>query len=109
MQERSEAQGAIAPFDFSDEWKAQAAKLDPKTPLNFISSNDITGGNSGSPVVNRDGDLVGLIFDSNGPGLVSDFFYTEEKGRAVSVHPAGIEEAMRVIYHADRVLAELTH
>jgi hypothetical protein len=109
MRERSEAQGAIAPFDFSDEWKEQAAKLDPKTPLNFISSNDITGGNSGSPVVNRDGDLVGLIFDSNGPGLVSDFFYTEEKGRAVSVHPAGIEEAMRVIYHADRVLAELTH
>jgi hypothetical protein len=109
LHERSEAQGGIPPFNLSDEWKARADQLDPQTPLNFISSNDITGGNSGSPVVNRDGDLVGLIFDSNAPGLVSDFFYSEEKGRAVSVHPAGILEAMRVIYRADRVLAELTH
>jgi hypothetical protein len=109
MRERSMAQGGIPPFDLSDEWKALAGKLDPKTPFNFISTNDITGGNSGSPVVNQAGELVGLIFDSNAPGLVSDFFYTEEKGRAVSVHPAGITEAMRVIYHADRVLAELTH
>jgi hypothetical protein len=109
MHERSEAQGSIPPFDLSEEWKARASKLNSLTPLNFISTNDITGGNSGSPVVNRDGELVGLIFDSNGPGLVSDFFYSDEKGRAVSVHPAGIEEAMRVIYRADRVLAELTH
>jgi len=109
MHDRSEAQGKIVPFDLSAEWKAQAGKLDPQTPMNFISSNDITGGNSGSPVVNRDGDFVGLVFDSNAPGLVSDFFYTEEKGRTVSVHPAAIVEAMRVVYHADRVLAELTH
>ena len=109
MTERSEAQGGIAPFDFSDEWKARANSLDPQTPLNFISTNDITGGNSGSPVVNRDGDLVGLIFDSNAPGLVSDFFYSDEKGRAVSVHPAAMQEVMEKVYRADRVLAELTH
>lgn len=109
MQERSEAQGGVAPFDFSDEWKARAGRLDPKTPLNFISTNDITGGNSGSPVVNRDGELVGLIFDSNAPGLVSDFFYSDEKGRAVSVHPAAMQEAMEKVYRAERVLAELTH
>ncbi|MEK7950712.1 S46 family peptidase [Luteolibacter soli] len=109
MHERSEAQGAIPPFDLSEEWKAEASKLDPLTPMNFISTNDITGGNSGSPVVNRDGDLVGLIFDSNAPGLVSDFFYSDEKGRAVSVHPAAIQAAMEKVYHADRVLKELTH
>jgi hypothetical protein len=109
MTERSRAQGGVAPFDFSDEWNARAVELDPKTPLNFISTNDITGGNSGSPVVNRAGDLVGLIFDSNAPGLVSDFFYSDEKGRAVSVHPAAIQEVLEKIYRADRVLAELTH
>ncbi|HEY1123465.1 MAG TPA: S46 family peptidase, partial [Haloferula sp.] len=109
MHERSENQGAIPPFDLAEAWKERASKLNPLVPLNFISTNDITGGNSGSPVVNRDGDLVGLVFDSNAPGLVSDFFYTEEKGRTVSVHPAGIEEAMKKVYHADRVLAELTH
>jgi S1-C subfamily serine protease len=78
-----------------------------ETPLNFVSTNDITGGNSGSPVVNRQGELVGLIFDSNAPGLVSDFAYTEERGRAVSVHPAAIVECLRTIYGAERVLAEL--
>jgi hypothetical protein len=108
MHERSKRQGGIAPFDLSDEWKERSGTLDPETPFNFISTNDITGGNSGSPVVNQAGELVGLIFDTNAPGLVSDFFYTEEKGRAVSVHPAAIEEAMDKIYRAERVLAELT-
>ncbi|MCW1885296.1 S46 family peptidase [Luteolibacter flavescens] len=109
MHERHANQGAIAPFDLTEAWKERATKLDPLVPLNFISTNDITGGNSGSPVVNREGELVGLIFDSNAPGLVSDFFYTEEKGRAVSVHPAAIQEVMKKIYRADRVLEELTH
>ena len=58
-------------------------------------------------MVNRQGELVGLIFDTNAPGLVSDFAYTEEKGRAVSVHPAAIVESLRVIYQAGRVLEEL--
>jgi hypothetical protein len=107
MASRSEAHGGIAPFDFSPLWSERAAGLDPATPLNFISTNDITGGNSGSPVVNRAGELVGLIFDTNAPGLVSDFAYTEAKGRAVSVHPAAILESLRVIYRADRVLEEL--
>lgn len=107
LDERRRKQGAIPPFDLSEVWKERAAGLDPKTPLNFVSTNDITGGNSGSPVVNRQGELVGLIFDTNAPGLVSDFAYTEAQGRAVSVHPAAIVESMRVIYRAERVLAEL--
>jgi len=107
LHERREKQGGIPPFNLSEIWQERAGGLDPKTPLNFVSSNDITGGNSGSPVVNRQGELVGLIFDTNAPGLVSDFAYTEEKGRAVSVHPAAIVESLRVIYQAGRVLEEL--
>ena len=63
----------------------------------------------GDRIPSREGELVRLIYDSNGTGLVSDFFYTEEKGRAVSVNPAAMEAAMKKIYLADRVLAELTH
>lgn len=107
LAERHANQKGIAPFDLSDTWKSLAAGLDPKTPFNFVSTNDITGGNSGSPLVNREGELVGLIFDSNAPGLVSDFAYTDEQGRAISVHPAAITESMRVIYQAERILDEL--
>jgi hypothetical protein len=107
LQQRHEAQGGVPPFDLSDEWQERAGGLDPAMPLNFVSTNDITGGNSGSPVVNRQGELVGLIFDTNAPGLVSDFAYTETQGRAVSVHPGGIVESLRKIYRAERVLVEL--
>lgn len=107
MAARNKSQGSVVPFDLSDEWKKRSEALDDSVPLNFVSTNDITGGNSGSPVVNRKGELVGLIFDSNSHGLVSDFAYTEERGRAVSVHSEGILEALRKIYRADRVLAEL--
>lgn len=107
LHERHRKLGGIPPFDLSAEWLERAGGLDPETPLNFVSTNDITGGNSGSPVVNRQGELVGLIFDTNAPGLVSDFAYTETRGRAVSVHPAAIVESMRVIYRAGRLLAEL--
>lgn len=107
MQQRHETQGKVSPFDLSPEWSARASSLDPETPLNFVSTNDITGGNSGSPVVNRAGELVGLVFDTNAPGLVSDFAYTDVKGRCVSVHPAGIIESLKTIYQADRVLSEL--
>jgi hypothetical protein len=109
MSQRHEEQGGVPPFDLSETWKARAGGLNPDTPLNFVTTHDITGGNSGSPMVNRKGELVGLIFDSNAPGLLSDFAYTADKGRAISVHPAGMLEAMRVIYRADRVLAELGH
>ena len=107
MKHRHDRQGGVAPFDLSDEWKEKASVLDPKVRLNFVSDHDITGGNSGSPVVNRRGELVGLIFDSNAHGLVSDFGYNGVRGRAVSVHPAGMLAVMRTVYQTERLLKEL--
>lgn len=105
--ERSVAQGGQPPFDLSPHWSEHQAQLDLDTPINFVSTHDITGGNSGSPVVNQQGELVGLIFDSNLPGLVLDYGYSEVTARAVSVHPAGILEGLRKVYQAEALVAEL--
>ncbi len=77
------------------------------TPYNLVSTNDITGGNSGSPLINRAGEIVGLVFDGNIHQLVNDFQYSDAQGRAVSVDARGILEALSKIYRARRVVAEL--
>jgi hypothetical protein len=77
------------------------------TPLNFVATPDIIGGNSGSPVVNRAGELVGIIFDGNLPSLVWDFAYSSEQGRAIAVHSAGILESLSKIYAAGPLVDEL--
>ena len=82
-------------------WKAAREKLDPATPFNFICTADIIGGNSGSPVVDREGRFVGIIFDGNIQSLTADYLYTDRQGRAVSVHAAAIREALRKIYGAE--------
>jgi hypothetical protein len=95
------------PFELPESWIKAKSKLNLKTPFNFVSTADIIGGNSGSPVVNRQGELVGIIFDGNIQSLVLDYAYTEVQGRATSVHSAGIIEALTKVYEAKELVREL--
>ena len=96
-------------FLLPDSWHKAKASLNLATPLNFISTADIIGGNSGSPVINSNAELVGLIFDGNIHSLVADYFYEDKLNRAVSVHSSGILEAMTKVYGAQRLVDELTN
>ena len=95
------------PFYLPSRYKEGRDKLDLSTPLDFVTTNDIIGGNSGSPVINSHADIVGLIFDGNIESLVGDFVYDETANRAVAVHTAGMTEALRKLYGAQRLVDEL--
>jgi hypothetical protein len=97
----------IEPYELSPRFRERMRKLDLATPLNFVSTCDITGGNSGSPVVDREGRLVGLVFDGNIESLVGNFVYDDTANRAVSVHAAAIAMALRDIYDAGHLLQEM--
>ena len=110
--ERARSKGNSPPFDLPPRWEKLRPQLERdeaflKTPFNFVSTADIIGGNSGSPVVNTAGELVGLIFDGNIQSLVLDIAYDETQARAVSVDAAGILAALRTVYAADTLVAEL--
>ena len=95
------------PFDLPKSWFTHKAEIKGSTPFNFVSTADIIGGNSGSPVVNRANEFVGIIFDGNLQSLSWDYAFDDRQGRAVSVDSAAILEALRKIYHADNVVKEL--
>ncbi len=92
--------GKADPWILPDSFHAAKDKVNGDVPYNFICTADIIGGNSGSPVVGRDGSMVGIIFDGNIHSLTADYYYSDQQSRAVAVHIAGVLEALRSIYNA---------
>jgi len=95
------------PFVLPKSWLAAREKLDLAVPFNFCATNDIIGGNSGSPVFNQAAEIVGLVFDGNIHSLGGDYAYVPANNRMVAVHSRAMIEALRKIYGADRILTEL--
>jgi V8-like Glu-specific endopeptidase len=95
------------PFKLPEHWVAAQASINPRQPMNFATTNDVVGGNSGSPVINKAGEVVGLIFDGNIQSLGGDFGYDGSVNRAVAVNVGALREALAQVYHADRLLQEL--
>jgi hypothetical protein len=108
LYDRSYGFAGEPPWDLTPRWQAARSRVELATPLNAVSTNDITGGNSGSPVVNRDGEIVGLIHDGNIEQLPLDFIFFETYGRSVWVDSRGIIEALRRVYDAGALADELT-
>jgi hypothetical protein len=108
LYERAAQHGSKFPYNLPPRWMEKKSALDLKTPFNFVSTNDIIGGNSGSPVINREGELVGLIFDGDRQSIVGNFYYDESINRAISVDVRAMLEVLRKVFNADNVVAELT-
>jgi hypothetical protein len=107
MYDRYYSFGKKYPWSLPGNWQNPPADFDLSTPLDFVATNDITGGNSGSPMLNKDLQIVGLIFDGNIESLPGDIIYVDTNNRSVAVHSDAIPEALKYIYHADRLVSEI--
>ncbi|QRN92852.1 S46 family peptidase [Archangium violaceum] len=95
------------PFALPKSWLAAQKDLTASTPMNFVTTNDIIGGNSGSPIISKDAEIVGLVFDGNRQSLGGEYGYDETANRAIGVHSEALVESLKKIYKADRILEEL--
>lgn len=95
------------PWNLPDRWKTIPEGLPLETPLNFIGTSDIVGGNSGSPIINKDAEIVGLAFDGNIESLSSDFIFTTETNRMIAVDSRGIIESLKYAYKFNRLYNEI--
>ncbi len=96
-----------APFKIPDTWWRVKEQLDLQTPFCISTTSYIVGGNSGSPLIDSRGRIVGLMFDGNIHSISGDYWFDTAKNRAVALHPAIIREALAKVYHAGDLLAEL--
>ena len=108
LYERSAQHNGQPPYDVAPRWAEAKATLNPKTQFDMVSTNDIVGGNSGSAVVNKKGEVVGLIFDGNIQSNTGYFVFEEYINRAVSVDSRAIVEALRKVYKANAIADEIT-
>lgn len=100
-------QTGAPPFRISPRWAEREAQVDKSTPFNFVTTNDIIGGNSGSPVLNRDGRLIGLAFDGNIHSLGGSFWFDEAINRCIAVDSRAIVESLRQVYRAEALVKEI--
>ncbi len=107
MYAHSEKHGGKPPYDLPESYLEARSKVDPKTPVNYVTTADTTGGNSGSPAVNEKGEIIGLLFDGNIQSLGNDVVYTEDVARSVCVHTAAMTATLRQVYDAGAVADEL--
>jgi hypothetical protein len=107
MYDRYYGMGKEFPWNLPERWITPPAGLDLSTPFNFVSTNDIIGGNSGSPVINKNAEVVGLAFDGNIQGLPGNFIFRTEENRTVSLHSSGMYEAIDKVYKLKRLSDEL--
>lgn len=105
--ERNQGFDNKAPFDLPKRWTDAKSKLNLDTPYNFVCTVDIIGGNSGSPILNRNGKVVGLVFDGNIESLPGNYWFDERVNRCVGVHTAGMIESLKVVYEEAALVAEL--
>lgn len=108
LYERADKHENRSPFQLPTRWTDKRTAMDPKTHFNFVTTADTVGGSSGSPVVDRNGDFIGIIFDGNIQSLTWDYLYSDEQARTVAVDSRAILEALKHVYHVPALLTELT-